>query len=139
MEELTMDQIRREELEADAIDAMMFARESERMEAAGYEKCKVCDCYVLDTTCGVCESCIDEIIADTTLEEIFDYASTLDEKDELALYTEYLFTREDVIYLLKDYARKTPNNKIIFKKGIKEYIENDVSHYLDYLEEKGDL
>lgn len=140
-----MEDIKREIYEQDAIDEKIAIAEQERMEARGMVKCKKCDCWVYEDELynGLCNSCIDERVDDTTLEEVFEYASTLydanDKVDnELTLYTEYLFTREQAIEILKEYARNT-EPKGIFKNDIKDYIENDTSHYIDYLEEKGDL
>ena len=140
MEELTMDQIRREDMEMDAIDAMMEADRIAQLENAGYERCKRCDCYVVETTNGVCEGCIDEIMEDTTLEDVIEYAATLEEDNELALYTDYLFTKEQLIAILKREARSAVTiNSRIFDDGIKNYIDCDVYDYIDYLSKKGDF
>lgn len=140
MEELTMDQIRREELESDAIDAMIEADRIAQLENSGYEKCERCDCYVVETTNGICDGCIDEIIEDTTLEDVIEYAATLEEDNELAFYTDYLFTKEQVISILQREARNAVTvNSRVFNDEIKSYIDCDVYDYIDYLSKKGDF
>lgn len=133
-----MEDIKREIYEQDAIEEKQEQAYIERMESKSYMKCSKCDKWVTDTTFGVCDSCINEIIDDTTLEDVIEYASTLDTDNELVLYTEYLFTKEQAIEILKEYARNT-EPKGLFKKDIKEYIENDTYDYIEYLDKKGDL
>lgn len=135
-----MEDIKREIYEMDAIDEKIAIAKQERMEAQGMAKCNICDCWVYeeDLTNGICESCIDNIVADTTLEDVIEYASTLEEADELALYTQYLFNARQVIEILKKHAREIKSS-FLFKKDIKDFIECDTGHYIDYLDERGEL
>ncbi len=138
-----MGDIKREIYEQDAIEAKQDQAYIERMEARGYVRCKECDEWVKeeDLSHGLCEQCIKDIIENTTLEEVMEYASTLEndtEDSELILYTQYLFTREQAIEILKKEAMKIKSD-FLFRKEITNYIANDTSHYIDYLEEKGDL
>lgn len=107
------------------------------------KKCEICDMWCEDTTNGICESCVDDIIEKTTLEGIIEYASTLDrtyEDSEFVLYTQYLFTRDQVIEILKREARNAYDIDVrVFDNEIKEFIENDTGHYLDYLESRGKI
>lgn len=133
-----MEDIKREIYEQDAIEEMVAIAEQEQKEAQGMAKCKRCDCWVYeeDMYNGICPSCIDDIVADTTLEEIIEYASTLDEESEFVLYTQYLFNNRQAIEILKEHARSIKSD-FLFKKEIISYIENDTGHYIDYLDEKG--
>lgn len=132
--------IQREKDEMDAIEAKEAEAFNKRMEAQGYEKCKVCEHWCEDLTNGICDSCIDDILDTVTLDDVIEYASTLEERDELALYTQYLYNTRHAIHILKEEAMHTEmigfNN---FKREIKSYIDNDIGRYLDYLEEKGAL
>jgi predicted amidophosphoribosyltransferase len=134
-----MEDIQREKDEQDAME-MATAMYEERMRSDDMAKCSVCECWVNkdDMTCGVCESCIDDIITRTTVDEVAEYASTLDEKDELVLYTQYLFNTRQAIEILKEHA-KSIKSTFLFRNDIREYIENDTGDYLDYLKEKGAL
>lgn len=139
--------IQREKDEMDAIEAREAELLNEQIEAQGFVKCKACEHwthkdYLLN---GVCGSCIDDIFDTVTLEDAFEYASALYNSEdivdnELELYTEYLFTREEAIEILKREAREAVKiNKNTFDKEIKDFINNDTYHYLDYLKEKGEL
>jgi predicted amidophosphoribosyltransferase len=135
-----MEDIKREIYEQDAIDEKIAIATQEQMEVQGMAKCKICDCWVYeeDMYNGICPSCIDDIVADTTLEDVTEYASTLSEKDELALYTEYLFNTRQAIEILKEHAKRI-KAEFLFKQEIVNYINNDTGHYIDYLDEKGAL
>lgn len=135
-----MEDIKKEIYEQDAIEAKQAELYQEQMEAQGMTKCKICDCWVYteDLTNGICQSCVDDIVADTTLDDVIEYASTLNEKDELALYTEYLFNPRQAIEILKAHARNIKAD-FLFKQEIINYINIDTGHYLDYLDEKGAL
>lgn len=117
------------------------------MKAQGKAQCSYCDGweYEEDLICGVCESCVDDIITKTTVDQVADYASTLYDKHskedtELLLYTDYLFTREEAIEILKKAAKEAEAlSKVFVNKRIREYIENDIEDYIEYLDEKGDL
>ena len=111
------------------------------------KKCKVCEMWCEDTTNGICESCIDEILDTVTLDDAIEYASTLDrtyEDSELVFYTQYLFSRDEVIEILKQriMEMKEINYEMtsrIFKKSIVDFINTDTGHYLDYLENRGEI
>lgn len=135
-----MEDIKKEIYEQDAIEAKQAELYQEQMEAQGMAKCKMCDCWVYeeDMYNGICPSCIDDIVAGTTLEDVIEYASTLSEKDELTLYTEYLFNTRQAIEILKEHAKRIKAD-FLFKQEIINYINNDTGHYIDYLDEKGEL
>lgn len=107
------------------------------------KKCKVCEMWCEDTTNDICESCIDGILDTVTLEDAIEYASTLDrtyEDNELVFYTKYLFSRNDVIDILKREALEAYDlDSRVFDNEIKEFINTDTGHYLDYLEKRGEL
>jgi hypothetical protein len=107
------------------------------------KKCKVCEMWCEDTTNGICESCIDGILDTVTLDDAIEYASTLDntyEDNELIFYTQNLFNRDEVIEILKREALKAYDlDNRIFDNEIKEFINTDTGHYLDYLENRGEL
>lgn len=131
---------KREVYEMDAIEAKQAEAFDNRMIAMGYIKCNICEHWKDEDEGynGLCDDCIKKIVDDTTLEEVFEYASTLDEDDETSLYLEYLFNREQVLEILREYALKTePKGR--FKANIRDYILNDTSHYIDYLDKKGKL
>lgn len=133
-----MEDIKREIYEQDAIEAKQAELYHEQMEEQGMTKCRACDCWVYteDLYDGICQSCIDDIVAGTTLDEVIEYASTLDEKDELALYVDYLFNARQVIELLK-YHAKSIKSDFLFRNEITNFINIDTGHYIDYLDEKG--
>ena len=135
-----MDNIKAEIYEMDAIDEKMAIAEQKRMEAQGKVKCTRCYEWEQeeDLYNGICESCINEIVNDITLDDVFEYASTLNEEDEKSLYLEYLFNKEQVFEILRKYAKETvPPGR--FNNSIKEYIKCDTGHYIDYLEMKGGI
>ena len=136
----SIQEIKREEYEQDAIEARMLEGYEVDMEAKGYEKCKWCDEWVYkeDSQNGLCEACIDDFLENVTLKEVMEYASTLDEESEYVLYTQYLFNSRQVIEILKKEASNIASD-FLFRKEITNYIANDIGHYLDYLEEKEDL
>lgn len=133
-----MEEIKREIYEQDAIEEKIAIAEQEAKEEQGMSKCRACDCwaYTEDLYDGICQSCIDDIVAGTTLEDVVEYASTLDEKDELALYTDYLFDTRGVIEILKQYAKNIKSD-FLFRNEITNFINVDTGHYIDYLDEKG--
>jgi hypothetical protein len=135
-----MEDIKKEIYEQDAIEEKIAIAEQEQMESQGMAKCKRCDCWVYeeDMYNGICPSCIDDIVADTTLDDVIEYASTLSEKDELTLYTEYLFNPRQAIEILKAHARNIKSD-FLFKQEIINYINIDTGHYIDYLEKVGEL
>ena len=133
---------KREVYEMDAIEAKQAELFNNRMIAQGYEQCAKCAHWKHEDELynNLCDDCIKEIIDDTTLEEVMEYASTLDEKDELALYTDYLFDTRGVIEMLQKAARELEAiSKNILKGHIIDFIANDTGHYIDYLDKKGDL
>lgn len=144
-----MEDIKQEIYEQDAIDEKIAIAEQKRMEAQDMKKCSECGYWVYeeDLYNGLCENCIDDIVAGTTPEEVIEYARVtheqelktgLDYDSELQLYTEYLFTRDEVLEILKQAVKDACKvNKNIFKNSIKNYIECDVGHYIDYLDAKG--
>jgi len=135
-----MEDIKKEIYEQDAIDEKIAIATQAQMEAQGMKKCKICDCWVYeeDLTNGICQSCIDDIISGTTAEEVIEYAEKND--DLFVLLTQYLFSEEEVIDELEEMAVEGDRtDHSWFERNIKEYIDNDVSHYLDYLEAKGEL
>lgn len=133
-----MEDIKREIYEMDAIEAKEAEALNNRMIEKGYEKCDRCDHWVSSTTNGLCDSCIDERIADTTVEEVIEYAEKND--DLFILLTQYLYNEEQAVEILKECAIEAAKTiPTLFKNDIKEYIDNDVSHYIEYLDEKGDL
>lgn len=122
----------------DAIEEREAKAFDKRMENKGYSKCKKCGYWVEDTTNKLCESCIDEILDEVTLDEVLEYAAAYN--DDFVLLTEYLFTKEQAKQLLKAYAKDALKlDANIFRKDIKEYIENDISHYLDHMEKRSEL
>lgn len=126
--------------EMDTKEAMAADAFDNKMKAKGYKKCDTCEHWVLeeDLLHGICESCIDDIITKTTLEQTIEYA---DKRDDLYTFlTDYLYDEKLVKQLLVDAARYALNlNKSIFSRDIKQYLENDIDDYLNYLEEKGAL
>lgn len=140
----------RELIEREREIEMQVAKENEAfanyMKAQGKAQCSYCDSWENeeDLICGICESCVDDIITRTTVDQVADYASTLyvpseyKYDNELALYTDYLFTRAEAIGILKDAAKLLQDAPYI-KRGIKNYIENDREDYIEYLEKKGAL
>lgn len=141
-----------QDYERELIESEMQAkRENEAfanyMKAQGKSQCSYCDGweYEEDLICGICESCVDDIITKTTVDQVADYASTLYDKHskedtELLLYTDYLFTREEAIEILKKAAKEAEAlSKVFVNKRIREYIENDIEDYIEYLDEKGAL
>ena len=139
--------IQREKNELDAADAKTETLHDKILKAQGYVKCSECAIWANeeDLICGLCEDCVDDIITRTTVEQVADYASTLYDKHskedtELLLYTDYLFTREEAIEILKNAANDAEvYGKVFIRKGIREYIENDIEDYIEYLNEKGAL
>ena len=126
--------------EMDAKEAMAADAFDNKMKKQGYKKCDKCEHWVLeeDLLHGICESCVDDIITNTTLEQAIDYADKID--DLYTFLTEYLYNKELVEQILIDAARSAIKcNESIFSRDIKEYIENDIDDYLNYLEEKGAL
>ena len=139
-EVVRMNDIKRETLEMDEKEAKAAEDFDNKMRGQGYEKCKVCEHWCEDLTNGICDSCIDDIVDSETLEGVFEYANTLGEEDELVLYTQYLFSRNDVIEILKREALEAYDlDSRVFDNEIREYITNNTGYYLDYLEEKGAL
>lgn len=134
-----------EKYEMDAKEAMIqeakeYGGFEKTMEAKGYKKCDMCNYWVLeeDLTFGICDSCVDNIITKTTLSEAIEYADKTD--DLYTFVTDYLFNAEQIKSILVQEAKKALEvDKSIFSKDIKEYIENDVCDYLDYLKEKGEI
>jgi hypothetical protein len=137
--------IQREKNELDAADAKAEAAFETLKQSQGMKKCSECECWVNeeDLVCGICESCVDDIITRTTVDQVADYASTLYDKHskedtELLLYTDYLFTREEAIEILKKAAKEAEALcKVFVNKRIREYIENDIEDYVEYLDKKG--
>ncbi len=132
--------IQREKNEIDAADAKAEAAFETLKQSQGMKKCSECECWVNeeDLVCGICESCVDDIITRTTVDQVADYAATL--YDTLVLYTDYLFTREEAIEILKKAAKEAEAlNRVFVGKCIREYIENDIEDYIEYLDEKGAL
>lgn len=139
--------IQREKNELDAAEAKVEWYQEMLMTTKGKKKCSECGCWVYeeDLTCGLCEDCVDNIITKTTVDQVADYAATLYDKHskedtELLLYTDYLFTREEAIEILKNAANDAEvYGKVFIRKGIREYIENDIEDYIEYLDKKGAL
>lgn len=132
--------IKNEIYEMDAREAMAEDAFNNKMKAQGYKKCDKCEHWVLeeDLLHGICESCVDDIITNTTLKQAIDYADKID--DLYTFVTDYLYNNEIVKEILIAEAIKALEvNKSIFSRDIKEYIENDIDDYLNYLEEKGAL
>lgn len=103
-------------------------------------KCEICEHWSDDVINGICVSCIDGVLDTVTLDDVIAYVSTLDEKEELVFYTQYLFNRDDAIEILQREAKNVCKlDSRIFEDEIKEFINNDTYHYLDYLKEKGEL
>lgn len=140
-----MEDIKREIYEQDAIEEKIAIAEEENMKSQGMKKCKECLCWVYeeDLYNGICSSCIDDIVYDTTPEEVMEYASTVydpNDKDdnELILYTDYLFSRDELLTILKRAVKDACIlDKSMFRDGIRNYIECDTGHYIDYLDAKG--
>lgn len=141
-----MENLKREIYEIDAIEEMQEQAYRHRMESQGKVQCKSCEEWEHeeDLTEGLCESCVNDIIAGTTLEDVMEYASTLDEDDELALYTDYLLSKRKTIWVLKSYYNEITmldrtHFRQFFKKRIEDYIKQDTSHYIEYLDKKGSI
>ena len=139
--------MQREKDELDAADARAEAAFETLKQSQGMKKCSECECWVNeeDLVCGICESCVDDIITKTTVDQVADYAAKFYDAcepidNELILYTDYLFTRKEAIEILKKAAKEAEAlSKVFVSKRIREYIENDIEDYIEYLDEKGAL
>lgn len=129
-----------EEREIERIESKIAEDYENKMRSKGLIRCNECDEWVEeeDLRYGLCEQCIKDIIENVSIKEVTEYASTLDEKNELILYTEYLFNPKQAIEILKREALSI-NSDFLFRKEITNYINEDAGHYLDYLESRGKL
>lgn len=132
-----------EEREIERIESKIAEDYENKKKAEGLVRCTECDEWVEeeDLEHGLCEQCVDDIIYNAKLEDVIDYASTIEcdtEDSEMVFYTNYLFTRDQVIEILKKEALRIKSD-YLFRKELTNYINNDVSDYLDYLESKGEL
>lgn len=135
-----MDDLTREKLEIDAFYDMVEKDIAKEKEEQGYVKCECCNMWVEDTTNGVCESCIDDLTNSMTLEDTIEYAKHCNKDDFFILMTEYIFDKETAANTLAEMAIAIKFlYKEKYKKQIKEFIDNDIYHFLDYLKKKGEI
>jgi len=86
---------------------------------------------------GLCEKCEKDILENTKLDEVIEYAKHCREEDLFVLMTEYIFTKEQAIEILIKEAKKC--DPVMHKKNIVEFLDNDAYDYYDYLEKKGEI
>lgn len=132
-----------EEREIERIESKIAEDYENKMLARGLVICKECDEWVEEENLshGLCEQCVKDIVENSKLEEVIDYVKQLEvpgEDSEMVFYTQYLFTRDQVIEILEREAMSIKAD-FLFRKELTNYINNDVSDYLDYLESKGEL
>lgn len=130
-----MEEVKNEIYEQDVLEAVIEEKRIADMERQGYVKCDECNCWVEDTTNGICESCIDDIIEKMTIDETIKYAEN--NEDEFVLFTEYFFSKEQVIEILKDHLQSCDEKMLQREK--RDYLENDIYHLLDYLQRGGKI
>lgn len=132
-----------EEREIERIESRLAEDYENKKKAEGLVRCKECDEWVEeeDLRYGLCEQCVKNIVENAKIEEVIDYVKQLEvpgEDSEMVFYTEYLFTRDQIIEILEREAMSIKAD-FLFRKELTNYITNDTGDYLDYLESRGKL
>ena len=132
-----------EEREIELRESKIAEDYENKMRSKGLVSCKECDEWVQeeDLEHGLCEQCVNDIIYNAKLKDVIDYVKQLQvpgEDSEMVFYTQYLFTRDQVIEILEREAMSIKST-FLFRKELTNYITNDTGDYLDYLESRGKL